>query len=118
MASGLVPTPRWAGLPWEPQWGEGDTSKEAHWSQRLEELFLLPSPRALCAWECGSVSLCVRPGVSVCVYVRVCECDFPCPQGGVGPRAGGSPRRQVRASPQVGPGRARPVLPPRRIPVC
>lgn len=31
MVSGPVPTPSWAGLPWEPQSGEEGASKEAHW---------------------------------------------------------------------------------------
>lgn len=103
MASGPVPTPNWAGFPGEPQWGEGHTSKEAHWSQRPEEPSCSPAPQAVCAWECGSVSLRVRPGVSVCVHVRACQREPPSPRGGLSPRAVGSPRGQVRSSPQVVP---------------
>lgn len=60
-------------------------------------------PPTVCAWERRSVSLRVRPGVSVCVHVRACERGPPSAQGGGSPRAVGSPRQEVRSSPHVVP---------------
>lgn len=52
--------------------------------------FLLPQPSGLVHPECGSVSLRARPGVSVCLCARVCECGSSPP-----PRAEGAPELQV-----------------------
>lgn len=56
--------------------------------------FLLPQPSGLVHPECGSVSLHARPGVSVCLCARVCECGSSPPRPPPH-RAEGAPELQV-----------------------
>lgn len=68
MVGSPVPTPVWAGLLWDPQWGQGH-SREAHWKctskgQMLEVLPALLAPRRHdceppCVSGCECVSVCV-----------------------------------------------------------